>query len=374
MNQPVRIIGTGSYLPGDPVPADSVDTVLGTIEGMPGRVAAHAKRMERAVLARTGVKQRYYALDPATRRQTETNTSMAEKAIRAALDAAGVEPTSLDLLVIAAPMADYACPPTSALVQGRLGIESCTEIEIHSNCTGTPKAIQVAFDMLRCGRHRRAAVAYTQLSSVFLRSEFFNPEKTGLENLALRWIMSDGAGAFILERGDAGMELVETHVESIGGLMEPGMSGFLHGALAHDVPIAGKSFFPAMHESGRHHLMQDIGTVSRTAPGHLVEGVARMLKVANIDGGAVAEFVLGIPGRHFVNDAILEYFRELVGSDATGRYGWSAVDDFGYCGGATMFVQMDRLVRSGTLKPGDIVAAYLEESSKWMSGGFIARA
>jgi len=38
-----------------------------------------------------------------------------------------------------------------------------------------------------------------------------------------------------------------------------------------------------------------------------------------------------------------------------------------------MLVQFDRLVRGGTLAPGDIVAAYLEESSKWMSGGFIAR-
>ena len=95
---------------------------------------------------------------------------------------------------------------------------------------------------------------------------------------------------------------------------------------------------------------------------------------AGIAGDDVAEFVLGIPGRHFVNDTIIDYFRELVGTEPAGRYAWSAVDDFGYCGGATMLVQFDRLMRSGALKPGDIVAAYLEESSKWMSGGFIARA
>lgn len=374
MGQSVRIIGTGSYLPGEPVPADSVDEILGAIDGLPGRVAAHAKRMERAVLARTGVKQRYYALDPVTRRQTETNASMAEKAIRAALDMAGVAADSIDLLIVAGPMADYACPPTSALVQGRLGIERCSEIEIHSNCTGTPKAIQVALDMLRSGRYRRAAVAYTQISSAFLRAEYFNPAQTRLENLALRWIMSDGSGALVLDRSDDGMELIDAYVESIGGHAAPGMKGFLHGGLAHEVDVAGKNVLIAMHESGEHHLMQDIGEVSRIAPGHLVEGIARMLRQANIAGDDVAEFVLGIPGRHFVNDAIIDYFRELVGTEPTGRYAWSAVDDFGYCGGATMLVQFDRLMRSGALKPGDIVAAYLEESSKWMSGGFIARA
>jgi 3-oxoacyl-[acyl-carrier-protein] synthase III len=50
------------------------------------------------------------------------------------------------------------------------------------------------------------------------------------------------------------------------------------------------------------------------------------------------------------------------------------MENFGYCGGATMFIQFDRLARSGRLRKGDLVAAYLEESSKWMSGGFLARA
>jgi 3-oxoacyl-[acyl-carrier-protein] synthase-3 len=373
MLQPVSIVGTGSFLPGEPVPADSVDRVLGAIAGLPERVAAHAKRMERAVLARTGVRQRYYALDPVTRMQTESNASMAEKAIRAALEAAGVSPGDLDLLIVAGPMADFACPPTSALVQGRLGIETCTEIEIHSNCTGTPKAIQVALDMIRSGRYRRAAVAYVQISSVFLRAEFFNPAETRLENLALRWIMSDGSGALILEAGERGAELVDAHVESIGGLMPPGMKGFLHGGFGNAHAINGSHFFPTLHESGAHHIMQDIGEVSRTAPGHLVDGVARMLKGAGIAGDDVTEFVLGIPGRHFVSDVLIAYFANLLATDPAGRYAWSAVDDFGYCGGATMLVQYDRLVKSGTLRPGAIVAAYLEESSKWMSGGFIAR-
>jgi 3-oxoacyl-[acyl-carrier-protein] synthase III len=356
MEQRVRIVGTGSYLPGVPVSADSVDRVLGVIDGLPARVATRAKRMERAMLARIGVKQRYYALDLVTRRQTETNASMAEKAICAALDAAGIGAETIDLLVVAGPMADYACPPTSALVQGRLKIESCTEMEIHSNCTGTPKAILIALDMLRSGRYRRAAVAYTQISSVFLRAEYFNPVKTRLENLALRWIMSDGSGALILERGDSGIELIDAYVESIGGRADPGMMGFLHGGLAHKVSVAGTNVLTAMQESGEHHLMQDIGEVWRTAPGHLVDGIARMLKRANIAGDDVAEFVLGIPGKHFVNEAILNYFRHVVGTEPANRYSWSAVDDFGYCGGATVLVQIDRLVRSGSLKPGDLVA------------------
>ncbi len=373
MFQPVSITGTGSYLPGEPVPAASVGSVLGYIEGMPRRVAQHAELIEKAVLERTGVKQRYYALDPVTRKQTESIATMAEKAIRRAADAADVDPTSFDLLVLACPIADYGCPPTSAIVQGNLGIDTCAEFEIHSNCTGTPKAIQVALDMMRCGRYKRAAVAYVQLSSVFLRAEYFNPAETRLANLALRWILSDGSGALILEAGERGTELVDTYVESIGGGAEPGMSGLLYGGFGHDLALNGKGIFPSIYEKGAHHVTQNTLEVARLAPGHLVDGVARMLKQAGVTGDDVAQFLLGIPGMHFINEAMIEKFRDLMDTDPLERGRWSLIDDFGYCGGATMLVQFDRLMRSGTVKPGDLIAAYLEESSKWMSGGFLAR-
>jgi len=65
-----------------------------------------------------------------------------------------------------------------------------------------------------------------------------------------------------------------------------------------------------------------------------------------------------------------DLFTAQVGADAA-RVPFD-IEEFGYCGGATMFIQLDRLVRSERLRPGDLIAAYLEESSKWMSGGFVA--
>jgi len=377
MTAKVAIIGSGSHLPGDPVPSENINDVLGEIPGMSSSLEGRARRMQDAILKRTGVRQRHYALDPKTRAQTESNVSIAEKSVRKALEMADIPAESLDLLVVAAPMSDFACPPASALLQERLGIERCMEIEIHSNCTGTPKALQVAFDMLRLGRYKRAAVVYTQLSSVFLRREFYTPGKVGLQNLALRWIMSDGAGALILEGDADGPEILDVHVESIGGFEPAGMSGFSHGAFGHDHPLQGDSFMKELAESGEQQVLQDVARVSKLAPGHLVEGLANMIKTAGIDGSTIDEYLLGIPGRHFVSDGIRDMFRDLVGAEpepSDRRFDFTWVDDFGYCGGATMLVQVDKLMRSGRLKSGQLVAAYLEESSKWMSGGFLARA
>lgn len=370
--QPIGILSTGSYLPGEPVPAHRTEEVLGRVPDLPPRMAARVERIGTEVIARAGVRHRHYALDPNTRAQTETNASMAEKAVRAALDPIGESPDSIDLLICASPMADYYCPPTSALVQERLGIRRCTEIEIHSNCTGAPKGLQVALDMLRVGRHRRAAVVYTQLSSAFLRGEFFNPVKVRLENLALRWMLSDGAGAMILDRTADGVMMVDAYVESLGTGRAPGMIGGLSGALLHEITLNGDPIYHALYASGQHHVWQDVAEVNREAPRELIEGLARMLKTLGVAGTDVAHFLLGIPGRHFMTAEMKALFAERVGADPEQvPFG---LEDYGYCGGATMFIQFDRLARSGRLRPDDTVVAYLEESSKWMSGGFVVRA
>jgi 3-oxoacyl-[acyl-carrier-protein] synthase-3 len=372
MEPAIGILGTGSYLPGEPVPPERVEDLLGPIRDLPSRIGTRAARIGAEVITRSGIRYRYFAIDPATRAQTETNASMAERAVRAALAPSGEAPATIDLIVCASPMADYYCPPTSALVQDRLGIRRCTEIEIHSNCTGAPKALQVALDMLRTHRHRRAAVVYTQLSSAFLRGEFFNPGSVRLENLALRWMLSDGAGAVILDRTTDGLQMLDAYVESRGGDRKPGMIGGMSGAFMNEVALDGLAVYPALHASGQHHVWQDIGEVNRVAPRQLIEGLGEMLEAAGIAGADVAHFLLGIPGRHFMTEAMVAFFVEQIGGDPA-RAPFDT-ENFGYCGGATMFIQFDRLVRSGRLRQGEVVAAYLEESSKWMSGGFLARA
>ncbi len=242
----VRIDGTGSYLPGEAVGIEQVESVLGRLDGLPERLAGRLDQFRQRLLSRSGVERRYFAIDPVDRRQTETNASLAEKAARQALQAAQTEAGEVDLLVCSNCAADCFTPPTSALIQQRLGIQRCTEIEIHSNCTGVPKSLQIAMDMLRQGRYRKALVIYTQLSSLFLRSEFYNPAKVTLEHITLRWMLSDGAGAMLLSLADddqGGPELIDAYVESVGCDEAPGMKMVVGGRMrtglgssAHAVP------------------------------------------------------------------------------------------------------------------------------------------
>jgi 3-oxoacyl-[acyl-carrier-protein] synthase III len=366
----IGILGTGSFLPGDPIPTNQVETVLGPITS---RLEYQYSKLCAKFHARSGLAFRHFAIDPVTRRQTETNASMSEKAIRKALESADIDADSIDLLVVSTPVSDYQCPPLSALLQDRLGIQRCAEIEIHSNCSGTPKAIQIALDMLRAGRYTRAVVAYSQLSSIFLRSEYFNPACVQLDSLALRWIMSDGAAAIVLDSKQGDLTLVDAYVESIGGTDKPGMFGFSQAAFGYESPNALAASLPAIYAAGCHHVRQDAAAVNNRAPKALVEGLGRMLRTASIPAESITYFLLGIPGKHFITSDVRDFFRTTIGVEPVSSI-VPSIEDIGYCGGATVLVQLDRLVRAGSLCEGNVVAAYVIESSKWMSGGFVLRA
>ena len=72
---------------------------------------------------------------------------------------------------------DYATPPTSTILQQKPGINYCAEMFIHSNCSGVGKCVQIAYDALRNGRYKTALVVYSQLSSSFLKSNYYNHKK-----------------------------------------------------------------------------------------------------------------------------------------------------------------------------------------------------
>ena len=369
--RPVTVVGTGSFLPNDPVPNSQLDDLLGRLDQAPSRVQKFIQNVGPVILERSGIEHRHFAIDPKTHKLTHTFVTMAEEAARRALESAQRDPNDVDLLLVACPSYDYSTPPTSAILQDRLGIKYCAEMEIHSNCSGVGKVMQIAFDALRSGRYKTALVTYAQLSSVYARSCYFNQAKMTKTQAALRYILADGSGAVLLEAQDddaepIGRELVGTHVESIGWNRKAGMTA---GGGVADL-IEPDQQIPHVFEKGSHHLDQDFGAVNDDAVPTLVEGVLNMLKELGIDSRQVDHYVYSIPGRQLY-DGNLDKVTIPFGVSAD-RAKFRA-RDIGYCGGAALLVHFDQVVRSGELQPGQTAAVYSIESSKWMSGGFVVR-
>ncbi|MCK6457519.1 MAG: 3-oxoacyl-ACP synthase III family protein [Phycisphaerae bacterium] len=365
----VRITGTGSFLPGRPVTNDRLEAVLGRLERAPAKVLSFVESVGPRMLARSGVQSRHLAIDPETGALTHTFADLAEQAARRAIEAAAIDPARVELLILSCASYDQSTPPTSALLQERLGIQNCAEMEIHSNCSGVGKAVQIAYDSLRIGRYKTALVCYSQLSSVYLRGCYFKQERMDKVHAALRWILADGAGALVLQADDSsapGREIVGTFVESVGAGRRAGMTC---GGAASDL-VDPKSQIPELYDAGRHHLWQDFTAVSENAAPLLLEGLLAFAKQMNLDPSTVDHYIVSIPTLQLYDEHIPAYLDKLGVTRDRIQFRSSRL---GYTGGASILVQFDDMVRSGELKSGQLAMVHSVESSKWMTAGFAVR-
>ena len=364
------MVGTGSFLPNEPIPNNRIDDVLGHLTGAPEKVRDFVRTVGRRMLNNGGVRMRHFAIDPETHALTHTIASLSEQSARGALEMAGKKPTDIDLLLLSSSSYDATTPPTSTLLQERLGIESCAEMEVHSNCSGVGKCMQIAHDSLRLGRYKTALVVYSQLSSVYLRACYFNQPRMNKTQATLRYILADGSGAVLLEaRDDTGEErlpgeVLGTHVESVGGKLKPAMTA---GGGVRDV-MSGANPATEVWERGSHHLDQDFFAVNRDAAPFLLEGVVRMLESLKIDPKEIDHYVWSIPTMQLYNGHVSRLCERLKARPEQMKF---RAAECGYTGGAAILIHLDQMVRSGELQRGQRAVLHSVESSKWMSAGFV---
>jgi 3-oxoacyl-[acyl-carrier-protein] synthase III len=250
-----------------------------------------------------------------------------------------------------------------------LGVQNCAEIEIHSNCTGVGKAVQIAYDALRTGRYQTALVTYSQLSSIYLRSCYFNQTKMDKVHAALRWILADGAGALVLQadqNGKPSHEIIGTFTESVGAGRPAGMTA---GGAAMDLMRASHQI-PELYAAGTHHLWQDFSAVNDYAAPLLLQGLCNFTDQLKIPTNEVDHYVVSIPTRQLYEDHIPAFLDRLGITRDKIKF---RSEEIGYCGGAATLLHFDEMVRSGEIQPGDLAVVHAVESSKWMTAGFAVR-
>ncbi len=172
-----RITGTGSYLP--PRRVTNADLAAQLAE-------RGIETSDEWIVERTGIRARHFA-------EPEVATSdLALPAARNALEAAGLQASDIDLIIVATSTPDMVFPSSATILQNKLGVAGCPAFDLQAVCSGFVYALTVADSMIRSGAASKALVVGAE---VFSRILDFNDRTTCV-------LFGDGAGAVVLEASD----------------------------------------------------------------------------------------------------------------------------------------------------------------------------
>ncbi|ABA49489.1 3-oxoacyl-ACP synthase [Burkholderia pseudomallei] len=173
-----RVLGTGSYLPPDRV----------TNQELADRLAKDGiETSDEWIVARTGIRARHFAAPDVT------TSDLALVAAQRAIEAADVDPQSIDLIIVATSTPDFVFPSTACLLQNKLGIKNGgAAFDVQAVCSGFAYALATADSFIRTGQHRTALVIGAE---TFSRILDFKDRTTCV-------LFGDGAGAVVLSASE----------------------------------------------------------------------------------------------------------------------------------------------------------------------------
>ena len=305
--------GSGSALP---------RTVVSNAE-----LAAKVDTSDEWIVERTGIRQRYIA-EP-----DETTSTLATEAARKALDAAGLGPNDIDLIVLATATPDSTFPATATQVQAALGCNGGIAFDVAAVCSGFLYALATADSMLRTGMAKCALVIGAETFSRIL----------DWEDPATCVLFGDGAGAFVLraeETGDDGPGLLSSRLHADGAYRD------------------------LLYVDGGPSTTGTVGKLrmkGREVFRHAVVNLAEVLEeVLTATGYAASDIDWVVP--HQANRRILDATAKKLGLPIEKVV--VTVDRHANTSAASVPLAFDEARRDGRLKPGDLVM--LEA----MGGGF----
>lgn len=363
------ITALAGFLPNNPVTNDEMEDYLGKINGRPSRART-------IVLKNNGIKSRHYALDKEGR-FTHTNAELAAEAIRKLFGPSFGLP-DMELLCCATTIADQLMPSHASMVHGCLG---CPCVEIVSTagvCCSGMHAMKYGMLSVLSGNSRSAVCAASELGSPMFIARLFQSEMADIAKLEerpilafekdfLRWMLSDGAGAALLQSkpNDAGpslrIEWIDTY--SYAGerevCMYSGAEKDPEGKM-----VSWKTLTPEEWlKRSIFSLKQDISLLDRHVVGLGVKSLKESLRKHNL-GPADADYYLPHISSEYFRMPLHNCMKEQ-GIEIPQEKWFTNLSRVGNIGCVSIYLMLEELFHSGKLKSGEKVLCFIPESSRF---------
>ena len=370
----VYINAISAYLPNDPIENDAMEMVLGQVGDRPSRA-------RRAILRSNGIKTRYYAINPQTGETTHTNAELTARAVEMLGDE-HFSVDDIDCLACGTTQADQIMPNHAVMTHGELKTPPCEVIATAGVCVAGMTAMKYAYLGVAAGEFTNAVATGSETASAVMRSKHYEPEidsrvdalgehqEIAFEKDFLRWMLSDGAGAVLLQpkpnakglslkiewifersyANEADACMYSGAVKEAGGNLK-GWKEIESAEWLSDSVFAVKQDVKQLNEKVIHY------TVERP----LAEIMQKKgLKADDID------IYLPHYSSNFFREKVAEGMR-TVGFDIPFERWFTNLSSKGNTGSASIYIMLEELFHSEKLQGGETLLCYIPESGRFSS-------
>jgi 3-oxoacyl-[acyl-carrier-protein] synthase III len=369
------ITSISTLLPGNPVSNDDLDDYLGKVH----KISAKTRRI---ILANNGIKSRYYALNPQTGKATYTNAQMTAEAVRKL----SIDESLIESLCCGTSTPDQLLPGHGSMVHGELDAGICEVITTAGVCLTCLAALKYGAMSVALGLTHNAVATGSELASSSLRDDFFQAmsgkqgarekERThpafSFEAEFLRWMLSDGAGAVLIEREPAAsglslqIEWIEntSHAHRLDACMYSGAVKQENGSL---VGWREYALTDGLDKQGILTIKQDARLLNQEIiPVILDESLPVIIDKHTLKAEDVDWFLPHISSEYF-REPLWEKLQEINFPISRDRW-FTNLTTKGNTGSASFYIMLEELLASGKVQKGDRILGMVPESGRFSVG------
>lgn len=366
----VYLTNTSTFLPNQPISNDEMDEVLGLLNG--------SSRVKRIILRNNGIMQRYYAINKKGE-ITHTNADLTYQAVKGLFDNR-VQMKDAEVLSVGTTTPDQTLPSHGAMVHGLMGDSKNLEINTASGaCSAGMNAFKYGFMSVLSGNSKNAIVAGSERTSTWMSQDKFEDEleiAQAIENKPIlafqkefiRWMLSDGAGAFLLEsepnpNADCNFEVEWVDGQSFANEIETCM--YAGAEKSDDGNLISWSHYPSKEwsEHSLFALKQDVKLLEKNIIKKGVESLGNTINKHGLKGEEIDYFLPHISSFFFKSKLM-----DGIEADGLGisRDKWfTNLDTVGNVGAGSIFLMLDELRRTRELKKGEKILLSVPESARF---------
>lgn len=365
----VYITKTAQFLPNNPISNEEMGSILGFLDG--------SKRVKQIILRSNGIKQRYYAYDQ-DGNITHTNAELTYEAIKN-LMGEDIEMKDIELLSVGTSSPDNTMPSHASMVHGLM---DSRPIEINSSagiCTSGMNALKYAYMAIRSDLKSNAVVAGSERISPWLSNDKFQNELEvaskikeqpilAFEKEFLRWMLSDGSGAFLLQNKPNPKSEVNIKIEWIEAYsfafeldtcMYAGADKDENGKVLPWAHFSSKEW----GDQSIFSIKQDVKLLDKHIIEKGVESVQIAMEKHQISSKDVTYLLPHISSFYFL-EKLMDGLKEQ-GVNFSSDQLFTNLKEVGNVGAGSIFLMVDDLINSKKLKKGDTILLSVPESGRF---------